>query len=649
MKMKSPIRWILMLGCSIALCVLVGCGGSSSGDIDNGGGGGGDSSAVSLSVSEVNFNYAMGGPAPPEQTVNVSFSGPVLEIGYPPGVSVPNWLSVSREGEFAENPMDINLSVKRYTVTAGNHQTVLRFVAKHLDGSVIGYRDLKVTCAASNQLSFEETELNFTHTYAAVDDPAGQSVTIFGDDIQWVAEADQSWVVLGDTNGTAPGSLSIGVHPTGLATGNHAAVVTLRDPSSGQSATLAVNLTVEPHRLLVGDNGVALTSFPTAPSALSRTVTVTDNADVATPWSASSDQAWLTVTASGYTDGPLTLTADPAGLTAGEIHYATVTVGSGDASISNTEKINVGLYVADSDPVVTELPSAGGVVADPVRPYVYACSTGSISVFNIYTGENLGQLFAGTKLYAETISSDGGTLYVYDDNDKAIVPIDLHTWTAGAEWPGIDLAYYCRLSYARFNGRGVVLTNKRQVFDAVDGTLVATFTSSSNYDVVMAACPNHSSFYAIDTGLSGSSFDLIRHVGHYSVINDTFSVTPTHHIATPFLAGTDIAVNKDETKIYLSPGVRSFVFDGAGLAEGTEFTHPLGPPRVAVGPDSKLYVGVRDESSDIFRYDTNDTPDGAYSVPGDFYSFAISGDGLRLIAVSGDSHSGYWSFIAIAP
>lgn len=638
-----------MLGCFLFLCILVGCGGSSSGGGDNGGGGGGDSSAVSLSVSEVNFNYAMGGPAPPEQTVNVSFSGPVLEIGYPPGVSVPNWLSVSRAGEFVENPMDINLSIKRYSVTAGHHQTVLRFVAKHLDGSVIGYRDLRVTCVASNQLTFEDTELNFTHTYAAATDPADQTVSIIGDSIQWVADADQSWVVLGDTSGTAPSSLSIGVHPAGLATGNHAAVVTLRDPSSGQSATLAVNLTVEPHQLLVGENGVALTSFPTAASALSRTVTVTDNADVATPWWATSNQAWLTVTASGYTDGPLTLTADPAGLAAGEIHYSTVTVGSDDASISNTEKINVGFYVADSDPTATERPSSGALLMDPVRPYIYAWSSVGISVFNIYTGENLGQLFTATKLYAVTISSDGGTLYAYEGDKKTIVPVDLNTWTAGAEWSGIDLGYYFRLEYARFNGRGVVLTNKRQVFDAVDGSLVATFTSSSSYDVVMAACPSHSSFYAIDTRLSGHSFDLTRHVGHYSVINDTFSVTPTHHIATPLLAGTDIAVNKDETKIYLSPGVRSFVFDGSGLAESTEFPHPLGPPKVAVGPDSKLYVGVRDESSDIFRYDTNDTPDGAYSVPGDFYSFAISGDGLRLIAVSGDSHSAYWSFIAINP
>lgn len=640
-----------MLNCLISLCILIGCGGSSSDGGDNGGGGG-DSSAVSLNVSEVNFTYAMGGPAPPEQTVNVSFSGPVLEIGYPPGVSVPNWLSVSRAGEFVENPMDINLSIKRYSVTAGHHQTVLRFVAKHLDGSVIGYRDLKVTCVASNQLSFKETELNFTHTYAAVDDPAGQTVTIYGDDIQWVAQADQSWVALSDTNGTAPSSLSIGVHPAGLPTGNHAAVVTLRDPSSGQSATLAVNLTVEPHQLLVGENGVALTSFPTAASALSRTVTVTDNADVATPWWATSDQAWLTVTASGYTDGPLTLTADPAGLAAGEIHYSTVTVGSDDASISNTEKINVGFYVADSDPTATERPSSGALLMDPVRPYIYAWSSVGISVFNIYTGENLGQLFTATKLYAVTISSDGGTLYAYESDKKTIVPVDLNTWTAGAEWSGIDLGYYFRLEYARFNGRGVVLTNKRQVFDAVDGSLVATFTSSSSYDVVMAACPSHSSFYAIDTRLSGYSFDLTRHVGHYSIINDTFSVTPTHHIATS-LAGTDIAVNKDETKIYLSPGVRSFVFDGSGLAESTEFPHPLGPPWVKVGPAGKLYVGIPygydSGGIDIFRYNTGDTPDGTYTVRGEMHRFAISGDGLRLITVSSENNSAYWSFIAINP
>lgn len=68
-------------------------------------------------------------------------------------------------------------------------------------------------------------------------------------------------------------------------------------------------------------------------------------------WTASSDQAWLTVmNGSGMTPDSFQLTADPTSLPMEAISYANVTVSSTDPRVTNTEIVRVGLYRTASPP-----------------------------------------------------------------------------------------------------------------------------------------------------------------------------------------------------------------------------------------------------------------------------------------------------------
>lgn len=668
---KTHLRtlWMGTLLC-LSILLVFGCGG--------GGGGTGSSSnssvssggdTIEFSDDTLNFNYSMNGPEPAAQIITVWFGGAnYLEYGYPPGVEIPDWLHLRKVDPYDNNsPIELEVSVSAPALSAGTHQGTLRFVTSGIDRIPTGYKDLRVTCTVYNKLGLDKSELSFSHTNSSSSSPANQLVSIIGSGKAWSASADQSWVVLSATSGVSPSSLEIGVNPSWLSVGNHPATVTVRDNASGQSETLTLNLAVEPHRLFVGDNGVAFSSFPTSRSALARTVKVAENASRTTSWTASSNQSWLTVTPSGVTDGPLTLNADPSGLTADSIHYAKVTVSSADTTIANDEVIEVGFYVASADPAVTELSNTGtNIVADPVRPYAYVTyggvSSGSertnVDVFNIYTGVKIASVVAGTNLGAMTISSDGKTLYVVDAGDQyavdeSIIPISLDALTVGNKWQAEDLSSYVRLEYTRFNGRGVILTSGRQVFDALDGTLAATIGYPISYYIVTAASQNNDSFYVMETGLSGYSFELYRIVGSYSTINGTLSLTRTHWIETP-ATPRDMAVDADGSRIYLA-GVGTFTFNGDNIVSGTELTNPYGLT-VETGPTNKLYVGIEYDPAgtvDAQSYTTNGEAEGSYTLSGELTrgQLRISGDGLRMLTLSKSSYSymSYLSFIAIEP
>ena len=78
---------------------------------------------------------------------------------------------------------------------------------------------------------------------------------------------------------------------------------------------------------MLDETAVALSATP-GWSRLSRNIKIQYNFGLDGAWSASSDQAWLKVTASGRTTGAnlLSITADPASLPVDRISYATITL-----------------------------------------------------------------------------------------------------------------------------------------------------------------------------------------------------------------------------------------------------------------------------------------------------------------------------------
>ena len=311
------------------------------------------------------------------------------------------------------------------------------------------------------------------------------------------------WSVSGLATGSQSSALSgtvssvpvtLTMQPSTTVDGNtYTSTATFAATVNGDTITRQVPMTVriKPHRLFVHDTGVALLSSPTL-ARLGASVTVRENRGLPAAWTATSDQPWLTLThASGAAGEAFQMTANPASLSNNAISYANVTVTSGTPGVTNTEIVRVGLYKTSTAPPaqstasVVSGPIMSGIVADPVRPYVYMShGTTTVETYNIYTGA-LVQTFtadAGSKLGSLAVDDDGSRLYAADHGTISIRVFDIDAGTPAfiANWT--DDRWSCQscshplaytdLDYTRINGRGVLIGGGLEIIDAVDGAIL---------------------------------------------------------------------------------------------------------------------------------------------------------------------------------
>ncbi len=427
------------------------------------------------------------------------------------------------------------------------------------------------------------------------------------------------------------------------------------------TATVPVDLILEPHRLFVADNGVALFDSPGL-SKLSHTVTVSENRRITSAWTATSDQPWLTVTAAGTTDGDMVISADTTTLAAEQIHYANVTIESTTPTITNSgqEYVRVGVYVTATTPaaqVTTPPPMfSTSMVADPIRPYVYVARVGpDIGVYNVHTGALESTISnVGTDLRDLAISSDGDMLYATDGVGWQIVSIDLTgaepvvnpAWTDPV-WESCNCfgSVTANLNYARINGREVLLGGTRDIIDANTGVrLFGTGQSFFGDRIAVAVNATGSELFSADQ--VGTTHRVSRRVLTYSEIDDEFESFFTS--STERLIFSNRGVNTDPAgDLVFGPctyaGGQLQIYDGFDLTT-ISTVNRFNPGSVGqYGPDGLVYCSrfgsPASGEGDVYAVDlTTRAIIAEYNVPDDidegFVTF--SGDGLRLITISDD-------------
>ena len=244
----------------------------------------------------------------------------------------------------------------------------------------------------------------------------------------------------GNVSGSASGTLTL---QQVTATDAGAYSVKVSD-AAGSVSSDAATLTIAATRLVVTATGVGLSQVGTR-SVLQRTIQVLgDSGRTDIPWTATSDSAWLSVTASGTTGGDLVITANPAGAPAGTTQFANVSVTSANPAVTNQVTVRVGLYVSSVAATTKVLPiPATHLATSPVEPLVAVAAAGtSVNLYNVYTGA-LVRTLSGVSAAAGpmTFSEDGRTLFVYDTTNLAVVEVDtptgavLHTYGASASVP----------------------------------------------------------------------------------------------------------------------------------------------------------------------------------------------------------------------
>jgi hypothetical protein len=203
------------------------------------------------------------------------------------------------------------------------------------------------------------------------------------------ASSKEGWLSVKPTTGTTSKSIGISVNPAGLPVGTYSGTVIVDSTGASNSPIpLPVTLTVTP----VPTFAVApvfLTFAAKAgekpPAAQTLTTSSSSGSALGYSVSVSSTGGWLSATpASNTTPGPISITANQAGLAAGT-HTGTITVTSRDAS-GDPQVVGVVLHVAPADlPKLAVAPvslafvgQAGGL--SPASQNVITSSSGKTAI-----------------------------------------------------------------------------------------------------------------------------------------------------------------------------------------------------------------------------------------------------------------------------
>lgn len=406
------------------------------------------------------------------------------------------------------------------------------------------------------------------------------------------------------------------------------------------SKVVPVTFHKEGHWMHVSSLGVAFSSFP-GRSVLTRSLEVSSSkgrTDVA--WNATSSQPWLAVTASGTTGQPLTLTANPEGLSNTQLHSAEVTVTSSDASILNTQVIRVALHVGATPPASTiRLPATfSEVVASPVEPVFYAHSRGSdITVLDAYTGQvarTLGQVVAQAGQMA--VSSDGSMLFVDDLTNHRVVSVNSKTGAEIGRFPWSSAFSTGDIAYARPAGRPFLLMTNR-AYDLQTGT--AYNTTISGYQMHVSAQDRY--VYGIDTGISPSS--VTQTALSYSALLGGGLRAQARFGRSPGGNGQDVCVSADGVRVYTASGApyEFPTYDAQTMLQIQTLPGVAYPNNAACGWNGLVFVGSNAYydamNAWVYRADGSLVTPLGLSLPSQSAlspgTMVLSGDNSRIAAV----------------
>lgn len=419
---------------------------------------------------------------------------------------------------------------------------------------------------------------------------------------------------------------------------------------NGDIASANLNLTInrDERKINSSRTGVAFTSTP-GWTRLTQMITLRDNFNLGVTWKASSDQAWLSVPASGTIGkegSQVTLTANADSLIANTINYATITFTPDDTTIP-TIKVKAAIWKGSTTPTtMVKLPlNYSKIIADTIRPYVYANSgTSSIDVYHVYSGQKIANINnLGGALGDMAVSANGDYLYVLNSAAKELITVDLLTMQKKTAWTlNYAVSQSTHLISINPNGKETIAVSDGSVYTPEGATL-----SKNGFHGVMSATSDGRAVYIQDEGLSPSSISgydvdysaisggmfMVKNLGGNWSVNNSSN-------------GTDIAVSQDGSRVYMASGApyrcsrvdpRNLTFIGS-LPGGDAY-----PNNVEVGSDGRVYCGISGWYStyDVWMHSADGVMLKGYKFAG--YAKAlkprqlvISPDGLIMIALTDD-------------
>jgi hypothetical protein len=395
-------------------------------------------------------------------------------------------------------------------------------------------------------------------------------------------------------------------------------------PLPGSPKIIPVTTTIQPAApppvLMVSEHGVAFATVP-GQARLTRSLTVTDSTSMATTWTATSNQAWLTVTSSGASGGTLELNANPTGLSDG-FYKAHVTVASSNPALTS-QTINIGLYVSSIPSATTfEIPPTlyscktwlppSNFSVDPIRPLAYTASGSSIAIDHVYTGARLGTInVAGASYNSIATGDDGSYLYALNvaTGKLDVIDIDAQQVISSLPLPPVTdpFGYHpdqFRIQYARVHGKPVLIFNSitiaglvtTPIVDADTGQQVGSTGLGGPSDMgVSVVSRDGKVLYHAEAGLSGN-LSVSRIDLNANSAGNIYGVLAGKWTSPTAIASLqDLATNGDGSRVYAAWGtdtfVRTFSYENSALVE-TAGLAPFPWPSNASGRNAGANIEV---------------------------------------------------------
>ena len=303
---------------------------------------------LNLSPTSVTFNFQIGGSTPTAQTVATTSSTSTV-IPYSASTSTA-WLTATGTGS---TPGSINLSVNPSGLAAGTYTGSVSVTGTGASNSPVSLPvTLNVTTATTNpKINLTPSSLSFTYAVGG-SAPGSKTLSLAsstGSPLSYTAAASGgSWLNLGSTSGSTPGSVSVSVNPTGMAAGSYNGTITVASGGASNSPqSVPVTLTVTS-----GTGSGHLTASPrwlsfnysagqSAPSP--KTVGVGSSGTPLSYTAAGFGGSWLSVSPSGgTTSGKISIAVNPDGLPTGTYAGVVQISAPGSRAIDLPVSLNVG-------------------------------------------------------------------------------------------------------------------------------------------------------------------------------------------------------------------------------------------------------------------------------------------------------------------
>jgi sugar lactone lactonase YvrE len=599
--------------------------------------------AFHVDQSQISFNAINGAPMN-AQAIHISYEGGATGA-WTAGSDVP-WLGVSPTSGTA--PGDATLNIGAIGLKSGVYTGKLTLSS--MQGAA---RTLPV------QLTLVPATLTLSSPTVTLGGSLGRDfaprtvnlgLNTQGSAWPWTLGTLPGWVVATPSSGKLSqigASVTFEARADNAPLGTSSAVVNATASVNGDTLAkpIAVTINKDRRKVLASETGVALVATPQW-SRLTRTLTVSDNFGAGAAWSAASSQSWLAVRASG---NQLVLTADPASLPQDAVSYATVTLSSSTAGVSAPEPIRVALWKGTAAPAAVRKLDVGynRIIADPIRPFVYANTGGpTIDVYNVYTGAKVATTAAlGAALGEMAPGPNGDYLYVTDTANRNVVKVNLASLEKAATFPlasAVDAGTH--VLAIRPNGVEVVLLSNGIVLAGADGR---TLSKSGPSGGTLAAPANGKKVFLQDQGYSPASLGAYN-VDYSEMGGGTLFAAATGGAGwnTAGSNGTDLAASPDGTRVYGASGApyRCSAYQASDLSlVGSLPGGDAYPNNVEVGSDGRVYCGIMGwySEADVWVHGADGTLLKSFKFAG--YARAllprqmvVSGDGMILVGLTDD-------------